>query len=94
MENAGMKKVVFAGADEVAEIAYITLQETGMGLAGVVDQERAGSAFFGKAVQPISAIQTIQHDCIVVTSYVNGEKIYKQLLNAGIDKDSIKRLFV
>jgi len=93
MERAGMKKIVFAGADEVAEIAYITLQETEMGLVGVVDEERAGNAFFGKKVQPIRAIQTIQHDCIVVTSYLNEEKIYKQLLDTGIDKDSIRRLF-
>jgi hypothetical protein len=35
----------------------------------------------------------MQHDCIVVTSYLHGEKIYKQLLNTGIDKDSIRRLF-
>jgi hypothetical protein len=35
----------------------------------------------------------MQHDCIVVTSYLNEENIYKQLLSAGIDKDSIKRLF-
>jgi DNA-binding MarR family transcriptional regulator len=93
MERAGMKKVVFAGADEVAEIAYITLQETSMGLAGVVDEERTGSTFFGKTVQPIRAIQAMQHDCIVVTSYLHGEKIYKQLLNIGIDEDSIRRLF-
>ncbi len=93
MERAGMKKVVFAGADEVAEIAYITLQETGMGLAGVVDEERAGNTFFGKTVQPIRSIQAMQYDCIVVTSYLHGEEIYKQILKTGVDKDSIRRLF-
>ncbi|HXY53905.1 MAG TPA: winged helix-turn-helix transcriptional regulator [Nitrospirota bacterium] len=94
MEKEGMKKVVFAGADEVAEIAYITLQESGMDLVGVVDEERTGNKFFGKKVQPIRDIQTMQHDCIVVTSYLHGEEIYKHLLMTGIKKDSIKRLFV
>ena len=93
MERSGMKKVVFAGADEVAEIAYITLQETSMDLAGVVDEERVGSKFFGKIVQPMHAVQAMQRDCIVVTSYLNGGKIHKKLLNSGIDKDSIRRLF-
>ena len=93
MERAGMKKVVFAGADEVAEIAYITIQETSMGLVGVVDEERAGSTIIGKKVEPIGANKTIQHDCIVVTSYLNDQKIYKQLLDAGIDRGSIRRLF-
>jgi hypothetical protein len=35
----------------------------------------------------------MQRDCIVVTSYLHGEEIYKQLLSSGIDKDSIRRLF-
>jgi DNA-binding MarR family transcriptional regulator len=93
LEREGVRRVVFAGADEVAEIAYITLQETGMNLSGVVDEDRAGNAFFGKTVQPIGNIKTIQYDCIVVTSYLKGEEIYKQLLNTGIEKYAIKKLF-
>jgi DNA-binding MarR family transcriptional regulator len=93
LQESGAKKIVFAGADEVAEIAYITLQETGMDLSSVVDNELAGKKFFGKTIQPMHAVQAMQHDCIVVTSYLNEENIYKQLLSAGIDKDSIKRLF-
>src|SRR5512137_1179215 len=42
LERSGAQRVVFAGADEVAEIAYITLQDTGLELAGVVDSDRAG----------------------------------------------------
>jgi DNA-binding MarR family transcriptional regulator len=93
LQESGTKKIVFAGADEVAEIAYITLQETGMDLSSVVDDELAGKKFFGKTIQPMHAVQTMQYDCIVVTSYLNEENIFKQLLSAGIDKDSIKRLF-
>jgi DNA-binding MarR family transcriptional regulator len=93
MEREGTKRVVFAGADEVAEIAYMSLQETGMGLAGVVDEERAGGTFFGKSILPMSAIQAMQHDCIVVTSYLYRDKVYSELLNMGINKDSIKKLF-
>jgi DNA-binding MarR family transcriptional regulator len=93
LQESGAKKIVFAGADEIAEIAYITLQETGMDLSSVVDEKLAGKKFFGKIIQPMYAVQAMQHDCIVVTSYLNEENIYKQLLSAGIDKDSIKRLF-
>jgi len=93
LQESGAKKIVFAGADEVAEIAYITLQEAGMDLSNVVDEELAGKKFFGKTIQPMHAVQAMPHDCIVVTSYLNEKNIYKQLLSAGIDKDSIKRLF-
>jgi len=41
LRNNGAKRVAFAGADEVAEIAYITLQEMEMELSGVVDEELA-----------------------------------------------------
>ena len=93
LQESGAKKIVFAGADEVAEIAYITLQETGMDLSSVVDEELAGKKFFGKTIQPMHALQAMQYDCIVVTSYLNDKNIYKQILSAGIDKDSIRRLF-
>jgi len=93
LRKAGSKRILFAGVDEVAEIAYITLQETDLELAGIVDGEQAGKHFFGRDIQPLSAIEHIQYDSIVITSYLNGEKIYKKLLSSGIDKDSIRRLF-
>src|SRR5512139_2736506 len=42
MQENGMRKIVFAGVDEVAEIAYITLQETNLELISVVDPDKAG----------------------------------------------------
>jgi DNA-binding MarR family transcriptional regulator len=50
------KRVCFYGADEVAEIAYICLQETDLTLMGVVDDGARGR-FFGLAVQPSSALR-------------------------------------
>jgi len=33
LELSGVRKIVFAGVDEVAEFAYITLQDTGLEIA-------------------------------------------------------------
>jgi DNA-binding MarR family transcriptional regulator len=93
LENNGAKKIVFAGADEVAEIAYITLHETTLELAGVVDDDKAGDMFFPLAIKPINDAVTIDHDIIVITSYVNRKKIYQALLDMNIDKKSIHMLF-
>src|SRR5512147_488144 len=60
LQTSGMKRVVFAGADEVAEIAFITLQETSLELAGIIDGEQSGKIFFGREIQPLSAIKQIQ----------------------------------
>lgn len=93
LERSGIKRIVFAGADEVAEIAYITLQETSLELSAVLDDDQAGKKFFGRDIGPLNNIGQISHDCIVITSYLHRETIFNELVGLGIDKDSIKKLF-
>ncbi|MEK6744846.1 MAG: winged helix-turn-helix transcriptional regulator [Nitrospirota bacterium] len=93
LERSGAKRIVFAGADEVAEFAYITLQETGLELAGIVDGDRAGEQFFRMEIQPVEHIGNIPHDYIVITSYLKSELMTKTLLQNGIDEKSIKIVF-
>ncbi|RPI33950.1 MAG: winged helix-turn-helix transcriptional regulator [Nitrospiraceae bacterium] len=93
MSDSGIKKVVFAGADEVSEIAYLTLKETDIELAGVIDAEKAGQRFLGMDVKTVSDIDATSYDCIVVTSYLKREEILKYLLSNGIPKKDIKLIF-
>jgi DNA-binding MarR family transcriptional regulator len=93
MERQGMRTVVFAGADEVAEIAYLTLQETSLKLIGVVDDEKAGGQFFGTEIQPLSAAARLGGDSIVLTSYVKRNAIYRELLRTGVPESAVKVLF-
>ncbi len=93
LEAEGVERVVFAGADEVAEIAYITLHETGLVLAGVVDDELAGKKFFGSDVRGIDAVEDMSFDRIVVTSYLKRDRIYTRLLGNGTPKHEIKSIF-
>jgi DNA-binding MarR family transcriptional regulator len=93
IQSAGVKNVVFAGADEVAEIAYITLQDTNMKLLSVVDDEMAGNKFFGWEIKPFKALKNMKYDCVMVTSYVRRKSIYKKLLQNGVDSGDIKVIF-
>lgn len=93
MEEAGINKVIFAGADEIAEIAYITLQETHLDLTAVLDGERAGDQFFTMAVKPLEAIHDLSYDNVVVASYVNRGRYYAKLINSGVPEDRIKGIF-
>ncbi len=52
LEKDGVKRVAFLGAGDLAEIAYLTLQETRLEFAGIYDDAKAGEAFFGRKVQP------------------------------------------
>jgi DNA-binding MarR family transcriptional regulator len=93
LSNDGIQTVAFAGADEVAEIAYLTLQETPLKLAGVADEESAGKPFFGTEIQPLSAITRMEYDCIVITSYLKRNSIYRGLLKSGVAESDIKIIF-
>jgi DNA-binding MarR family transcriptional regulator len=91
--NDGARKVVFAGADEVAEIAYITLQESGIELSAVIDTDNEGKNFFGFNVQNMNVIRDVQYDSVIVTSYVRKDAIYKELIDNKIKEEDIKVIF-
>ena len=93
MHSQGIKKIVFAGADEVAEIAYITLQETDINLVGVVDKEKAGMKFLGRDIKPLHAVEDMNYDCIVITSYLQRDVIYKELIQNGISENVLRAVF-
>ena len=92
LQADGAKRIVFAGADEVAEIAYITLQEAGINLAGVVDMERIGDKFFRLNIKNIRNIKELSYDYIVIASYLKRDELMRELLSERIDKKDIKPL--
>ncbi len=93
LEKNSVQKIIFAGADEVAEIAYITLQETGLKLIGVLDNERVGETFFTRPIKPLGNVTDTDHDVIVVTSYLKRKAIYQELKNLKISKKNIQVIF-
>jgi DNA-binding MarR family transcriptional regulator len=93
LEKKGVQKIIFAGADEVAEIAYITLQETGLKLVGVIDEKKVGEMFFSKAIRSLKDIADLDYDKVIVTSYLNRKTIYQELIASKIDKKNIQVIF-
>jgi len=93
LRASGVQRVVFAGADEIAEIAYLTLQETGLELSGIADEEKAGEKFFGRDIVSIQDVGSINHDSIVVTSYLKREHIFNELVKHKVDRKDIKTIF-
>ena len=93
LQKSGAKRIVFAGVDEVAEIAYITLQETSLELAAITDREETGKNFFGMDVQPLSSITGMAYDCIVITAYVKKDLVYQDLIKNGVKKRNIQSIF-
>ena len=46
MEKSNIEKILFYGAGEVAELAYLYLQLTSISLAGIIDDKTHGKRFF------------------------------------------------
>jgi DNA-binding MarR family transcriptional regulator len=93
MQAGGARGVVFAGADEVAEIAYLTLQETKLKLQGVVREELSGGIFFAHEIKPMDAVSGMEYDFVLVASYLRRNQIVQELLNSGVKREAIKVIF-
>jgi len=93
LERSGAKRIAFAGADEVAEFAYITLQETNLQLVGIYDPEKVGEKFFNLVVRSFRELDTQHYDCIVVATYLHRDQLHRELMASGARKQDIKSIF-
>ncbi len=85
LDAEGVSEVVFCGVDEVAEIAYLSLQETSIRLAEVMD-EVGGGEFFGNSV---TQLQYLANKPVVITSAKRREQLKELLLQHGFEKTLI-----
>lgn len=95
-DAAGRKRIVFYGAGDVAEIAYVSLQSTDLTLVGVVDDRRTGR-FFDVAICPpeqLSAdtIGTVPYGHVVVTSLRHADTIRARIEGRGVPPDRVSCL--
>jgi DNA-binding MarR family transcriptional regulator len=86
LEADGVAEVVFCGVDEVAEIAYLSLQETGVQLVQVLEEGDPAGEFFGRRLEPITAALARP---VIITSLKRGERLREELMGAGIAKNLV-----
>jgi DNA-binding MarR family transcriptional regulator len=84
----GRKRVVFYGAGDVAEIAYISLHNTDLMLVGVVDDRRRGN-FFGVTISgpeclTPDALDGVPYSHVIVTSVRHAEAIQARISERGV----------
>lgn len=89
LEEQGVKRVLFWGAGEVAELAYLYLQQVGIQLRGVVDVQRNGQYFFGFPVEHLRRLDTTDWDCILVTRLDEPERDVRILMEHGVGRNRI-----
>ena len=89
MEKDGVNSILFFGAGEVADLAYLYLQLTPIYLAGIIDDSKKGKSFFGHEIAGIEGTGQADWDMILVTRLDQIEKTIDMLCEAGVDRNRI-----
>ena len=91
-QKKGVKKVVFYGANDLAEIAFISLRGTDIKLIGVADDQKQGKDFLGFTVKSITELKKAGFDRIIVTTFDSKEVQLDKLLGKKIPREKIVML--
>jgi DNA-binding MarR family transcriptional regulator len=87
LSESGVRRIAFLGLGELAEIAYLGVQEWGLTLVEVFDSERAGRQFFGCAVRPVDELPDAQAERIIVTSFDPKDPMSPRFLPERVAED-------
>ena len=89
LEKAGCYRIVLYGANDFAEIAYISCHGTSIDMVAIVDDHRAGERFFDKEITESSTLTNLDFDKILITALYKTRKITDKILPNGITEDRI-----
>jgi len=89
MEKNQVKSILFFGAGETADLAYLYLQLTTIHLAGIIDESKKGRNFFGREIAGLEGTRQAGWDMILVTRPDHTEKAIDMLAEAGVDRNRI-----
>ena len=84
LEASGVREVAFCGVDEVAEVAYLSLRETGLELVTVMDDTRSGDVFFGVPVVSIVEGGRVMCAPVVISSLKRRDELTQVLQDMGV----------
>ena len=89
LKGQGVKGVAFCGVDEVAEIAFLSLQEAGLELVAALDKGGERKELFGRPVLPLAEGGVGATVNVVVTSLKRQEVLHKELRRLGVGEKFI-----
>jgi len=85
----GIHRVVFYGASDLTEIAYLSLQETSIELTEVVDDEKAGRKYIWGTVKETAELAYIKYDILLITVPEAGDETIADLVRKGVPRKKI-----
>ena len=92
LEAQGVRRVVFYGVSEIAEIAHISLQGTSIKMVAIVDEKSVGKIFLGNVVKDPHVLGSLSFDRILITSMKKDDSQLENILKKGITRGKIVML--
>jgi DNA-binding MarR family transcriptional regulator len=92
IQEQNIRSVAFQGVGELAEIAYLSLQETDLQFAGISDAAAKGNIFFGHRVMDIDGLVLSDCDAVIITNDHTDDDERWKLISAGLNPDKIRTL--
>lgn len=89
MEGKDVKNILFYGAGEVAELAYLYLQFANIRLVGIIDDKQKGKNFFGLRIASTDRMGQMDWDMVLLTRLEDTDQIIKGLLERGVELERI-----
>jgi len=87
----GMKRIALYGTGEAAELAYLTLKESGLEPIGVFSGD-GGGYFLAFPVRPVTELVGSALDCLVVATFEQPEPHVDHLRSWGVPGEKIVTL--
>jgi DNA-binding MarR family transcriptional regulator len=84
MESQGVRRIAFYGASDFAEIAYLSLQETAIELAMIVDEAHINERFMDRTIHAPDQLKPLAIDQILVTAVDGREEIVRKIRQTGM----------
>jgi predicted transcriptional regulator len=85
---AAGKRVAICGSGEAAELAYLSLKESGLDPVAIFDSE-GGRDFLGIRVLPIADHASVEFDMIIVATLDRSGQQLQALLDVGVPRDKL-----
>lgn len=82
------QRVAICGRGEAAELAYLSLKESGLDPVAVFDKD-GGHDFLGMPVRPITEHDQVEYDLIIVATLDPASQQVADLLSAGVPEEKL-----
>lgn len=92
LEMKDVNTILFFGAGEVAELAYLYLQLTNMKLAGIIDDRKNGKYFFGYKIEGLDRLRDSDWDVVLLTRLDETDRDMALLSQANVSPERIATL--